>query len=58
MTSPEQVKSSQILILSSLFQPVAVNGIFQSQKYFSSEADSSPLANNNIKQSSGAEILH
>lgn len=58
MTSPVQVKSSQILILSSLFQPVLVNGTFQSQKCFSPEATSSPLANNNIKLSSGAEILH
>ena len=54
MTSPEQVKQSQILILSSFFQLVAVNGTFQSQKYFSPEADSSPPANTNIKQSSGA----
>lgn len=55
--SPEKVKSSQILILS-LLQPVAVNGIFQSQKYLSPEADNSPQTNNDIKQSSGAVISH
>lgn len=56
--SPEQVKSSQILILSSLLQPVAVNGIFQFQKYLSPEADNGPLTNNVIKQSLGVEISH
>lgn len=56
--SPEKVKSSQILILSSPLQPVAVNGIFQSQKHLSPEADNSPLANNDRKESSGAEISH
>lgn len=56
--SPEQLKSSQILILSSLLQPVAVNGIFQSQKYLSPEAGNSPLTNDDINQNSGAEISH
>lgn len=58
VTSSEQVKSSRILILSSLFKSAAVNGTFQSRKYFSPEAHSRPLTNNNAKQSSGAEVSH
>lgn len=58
MTSPEQVKSFQILILFSHFKSAVVNGTLQSRKYFSPGADSSHLTNNNVKQSSWAEILH
>lgn len=58
MTSSEQVKSSWILMLSSLFKSAAVSGTFQSWKYFSPEAHSRPLTNNNAKQNSGAEVSY